>query len=1616
MTTIDINEFDAMKIGLASPEQIRAWSSGEVIKPETINYRTLKPEKDGLFCERIFGPTKDWECYCGKYKRVRYKGIKCERCGVEVTRARVRRERMGHIDLAAPVSHIWYFKGVPSRMGYLLDISPKQLERVLYFSASIITHVDEEKIARDRSEPCIKVDYWVDDAGSVYEEFDEEADKRLRLRTNSQQGLEHHEDLLTLQEKVQWDIDRLFDHRDRTKVSTMAVRDKRISVLMGNSTPDDDDIYALGLDEVPLDEREKEEVETQIGELRREADQRLRELDRYTEEQVNRRRDLWLVFSEYVKPRAIFYGQRVKSDDGLREIELGETFFRELRERYGSPFGDGTYLRGGMGAEAIRELLAAVDLESEATTLRTTIKTSKGQKQSRAVKRLKVVEGFLRSENRPEWMILECVPVIPPELRPMVQLDGGRFATSDLNDLYRRVINRNSRLKRLLDLGAPEIIVNNEKRMLQEAVDALFDNGRRGRAVVGPGNRPLKSLSDMLKGKQGRFRQNLLGKRVDYSGRSVIVAGPELQLHECGLPKTMALELFKPFVMSRLVERKQAQNIKAAKKVVESEGTEVWDILEEVIQEHPVMLNRAPTLHRLGIQAFEPKLIEGKAIQLHPLVCAAFNADFDGDQMAVHLPLSVEAQAEARVLMLSSNNILSPAHGRPVSVPTQDMILGCYYLTYFEVGRLVDAFLHDTAQVDAFLAPLTPRELTALIRLYPASTILDVAEEADLLDPTERDSTSLDTLTDSLDAAGMRVLSAAVLTGPHYREVGADRVADIVRLDLTTLDISDHEVLRRVLDPRHVYNDEAEIEAALMAESLHLQDPILLRWDGGRLLTTAGRALFNSRVVTGLSEYFGERWEGEGEGGEPPRTSEYRFQNHAITKKEMSAFVADLVEYFGATAVAGVLDTLKDLGFRYATAAGVTVSKNDIVVPPDKEQILDRYEDMVRNVQRQYMRGQLTDSERKERITDLWTEATDEVAEAMERNLRRLNPIYMMANSGARGSLKQIRQLAGMRGLMANPKGEIIERPIKANFMEGLSVLEYFISTHGARKGLADTALRTADSGYLTRRLVDVSQDVVVREEDCGTELSTEMGLRKDDRLNDNLLGRLIGADIADPETGEILYRRNDHITKKVLEHLDGVFSSVEHRDFRLKIRSVLVCESEFGVCQHCYGRSLATNELVAIGEAVGHIAAQSIGEPGTQLTMRTFHTGGVAGADITHGLPRVVELFEARKPKGQAKITESSGRVELSEDDKAWKVDIREILEEGGEGEIVQSYSVNRRLRLVVRDGQLVAAGDPLTEGSLSPHDLLYYKGVLSTAQYVVGEVQKVYKSQGVDINDKHIELIVRQMTKKVIVDTPGDTRFLPGQMIDNTVFVRENRAVAAQGDEEAVGEQVVLGITKASLATESFLSAASFQETTKVLTDAALEGKTDYLRGLKENVIIGKLIPAATGLRHYRNIEVVPSARALEGWTLEDTDEEGVRYLSTEEARKMLSGSRHQEEDIPIDDLDLPTYVHSVLSRAGIESVDDLTARSGPELLSVPGFGQKSLEEVAWRLEERGLRLAGAEEEAGVVSSHAGGGVLGSDVRMEDDDETLTAERAAVTADVAEPAPAETSAADDE
>ncbi|NLW07514.1 MAG: DNA-directed RNA polymerase subunit beta' [Clostridia bacterium] len=1143
---LDVSNFERIRIGLASPEQIRAWSSGEVKKPETINYRTLKPERDGLFCERIFGPTKDWECHCGKYKRIRYKGIVCDRCGVEVTRSKVRRERMGHIELAAPVSHIWYFKGIPSRMGLILDMSPRSLEKVLYF-----------------------VSYVVIDPGDT-----------------------------------------------------------------------------------PL----------------------------------------------------------------LKKQLLTEAEYREYRDKYGNAF------RAAMGAEAIKELLREIDLEQLLAELRQELKESSGQRKIRAIRRLEVVEAFRKSGNRPEWMIMDVIPVIPPELRPMVQLDGGRFATSDLNDLYRRVINRNNRLKRLLDLGAPDIIVRNEKRMLQEAVDALIDNGRRGRPVTGPGNRPLKSLSDMLKGKQGRFRQNLLGKRVDYSGRSVIVVGPELKIHQCGLPKEMALELFKPFVMKRLVDLGLAHNIKSAKRMVERVRNEVWDVLEEVISEHPVLLNRAPTLHRLGIQAFEPVLVEGRAIQIHPLVCTAYNADFDGDQMAVHVPLSAEAQSEARLLMMAAHHILNPKDGKPVVSPSQDIVLGSYYLTIAREGAKGEGKIFASYE-EAYIAYL---------------------------------------------------------------------------------------------------NKDVDVHAL-----------IKVRMEDGKLLeTTLGRLIFNKEV---------------------PIPKELGYYNCGIDKKKLTEIIARCYNLLGTEATATMLDGIKRVGYHYSTLAGFTIGIDDIVMPEDKKDIIHETETMVEKVDQQYRRGLISEEERYQKVIGLWNKTIDELTKKLMSAMEEFNPVYMMAKSGARGNIQQIRQLAGMRGLMADPSGRIIDLPIKANFREGLTVLEYFISTHGARKGLADTALRTADSGYLTRRLVDVAQDVIVREDDCGTTSGIEVceiqeGNEVIEKMEERLIGRYALEDVLHPQTGKVLVAANEMIDE------EKAATIVELGIEKVKIRSVLSCRTSYGVCRKCYGRDLATGKEVEIGEAVGIIAAQSIGEPGTQLTMRTFHTGGVAGEDITQGLPRVEELFEARKPKGQAIIAEAGGVVSVIKEVRSR----REIEITDDNGEKI-TYQVPYGSRLKVSEGDRVEAGDELTEGSVNPHDLLKVKGVRGVQLYLLREVQRVYRLQGVEINDKHIEVMIRQMLRKVKVEDEGDTELLPGSLVDVFVFEEVNRKIEAQGGKPATARPVLLGITKASLATDSFLSAASFQETTRVLTEAAIKGRLDPLLGLKENVIIGKLIPAGTGMSRYRQLRII-------------------------------------------------------------------------------------------------------------------------------------------------------------
>ncbi|OLO93512.1 DNA-directed RNA polymerase subunit beta' [Actinomyces naeslundii] len=1263
---LDANVFDRIQLGLATAEDIRSWSHGEVKKPETINYRTLKPEKDGLFCEKIFGPTRDWECACGKYKRVRYKGIVCERCGVEVTRSKVRRERMAHIKLAAPVTHIWYFKGVPSRLGYLLNLAPKDLEKVIYFAAYMVTEVDEEG---------------------------------------------RHEDLPSLRNELE--VKK--KHLEESGQAEVEARQQRL----------EEDLAQLEAEGAEASQRDKlrKTAEREITAMRRRNQRALEHMDK--------------VWDRFVSLK-------------VGDLEGDEVLYRDMVADYG------IYFKGSMGAEAIQARLRSFDLEGEASSLAEIVENGTGQRKTRAIKRLKVVNAFRMTGTTPESMVLDNIPVIPPDLRPMVQLDGGRFATSDLNDLYRRVINRNNRLKRLMDLGAPTIIVNNEKRMLQDAVDALFDNGRRGRPVTGVGNRPLKSLSDMLKGKQGRFRQNLLGKRVDYSGRSVIVVGPQLKLHQCGLPSQMALELFKPFVMKRLVELKEAQNVKAAKRMVERANPKVWDVLAEVIREHPVLLNRAPTLHRLGIQAFEPQLIEGKAIQLHPLVCGAFNADFDGDQMAVHLPLGAEAQAEARILMLSSNNILKPSDGRPVTMPSQDMIIGTYYLT----------------------------------------------SDPDPAVEVER------------DAEGNEIVPAF----SSFAE--AVMAYDFGKLHVNAAcDIRFEEGI-------------AAPEGWQPPEGWSEGDPITLR-------TSLGRALFN----TSLPETF-------------------PYVNYVVDKKQLGNIVNALAENYSRVEVAASLDALKANGFYWSTWSGITVAFADVVSPEAKQEILVRYENEAAEIEEQFELGALTEDDRYASLIDIWTKATAEVAEAMRENFPQRNTVYQMVVSGARGNWDQIRQLAGMRGLVADPKQRLIERPIKSNYREGLSVLEYFIATHGARKGLADTALRTADSGYLTRRLVDVSQDVIVREEDCGTrkgltkrifswiEAGDELIKEPSEILGTTVFGTTLARDAIDAEGNLIIEAGADLGDAEIQAAIDAGIEEIT-------VRSVLTCDSNVGTCAACYGRSLATGKRVDIGEAVGIIAAQSIGEPGTQLTMRTFHTGGAAGAaDITQGLPRVQELFEARTPKGEAAVAEAAGTLKIEDDADGKRL---VITRDDGEEDVI--VPVSRRQRLLVADGDHVEPGQALTEGPVDPKKVLRLRSVAATQRHLVEEVQEVYRSQGVDIHSKHIEVIVRQMLRRVTVLDSGDTHLLQGDLVDVMHYRAENRRVMAEGGKTATGRTELMGITKASLATDSWLSAASFQETTRVLTEAAMNGKSDPLLGLKENVILGKLIPAGTGLARYSDIEVEPT-----------------------------------------------------------------------------------------------------------------------------------------------------------
>ncbi|HEX9099195.1 MAG TPA: DNA-directed RNA polymerase subunit beta' [Candidatus Dormibacteraeota bacterium] len=1401
---LKLENFDALKLSLASPETIMSWSHGEVTKPETINYRTLRPERDGLFCERIFGPTRDWECHCGKYKRYRYKGIICDKCGVEVTRSKVRRERMGHIKLASPVSHVWYFKGIPSRMGLLLDMSPRNLEKILYFANYIVTDVHEEARAdmlavlnMDKDERAIRLRADVDAKSKELRAEHEGRTKKLKSEVEAEVG--------RLEEELQEAVDQLTTQGKKVTETIKAGIGTKARRDLSVGTDDDEEVvvekgevFAREMSRAVLakvqEKIEKLEANTKAAQKRAKerVDADKKALEAQIEAATKTQREA--IQGELETLQQEIEATRTDLEALHPKQILTDTQYRDYSERFGRAF------RAGIGAEAVRDLLSRIELQSEMYRLREESKSSSGQRKQKAIKRLKVVEDFRKSNASPTWMVLEVLPVIPPELRPMVQLDGGRFATSDLNDLYRRVINRNNRLKRLLELGAPEIIVRNEKRMLQEAVDALIDNGRRGRAITGTGNRKLKSLSDMLKGKQGRFRQNLLGKRVDYSGRSVIVVGPELKLHECGLPKKMALELFKPFVMRELVNKGYTTNIKSAKRMVERSRTEVWDVLDEVIRDHPVLLNRAPTLHRLGIQAFMPVLVEGSAIQIHPLVCAAFNADFDGDQMAVHVPLFSGAIAEAKNLMMSSQNILSAADGHPVVAPTQDVVLGCYWLT---------------------------------------------ATRGDM--------------------------------------PSGDAVAKL-----------------------HTYSNENEVVLSLESKVVKLQEWIRVRIGNELIVTTAGRVVFNQSLPVGKAPM-------------EATMQPLPFQNAHYDRKLLRTLVAELFRLYGSDTTAVVVNDIKRLGFRYATQAGITVSAMDIPHPDTKWQIIHSTEKEVAEVERMYRRGVMTDDERYRKVIELWQSAYEQVGNATEQAFDKFSPIWMMMGSGARGNIQQIRQLAGMRGLMADPTGRIIDLPIMANFTEGLTVLEYFISTHGTRKGLADTALRTADSGYLTRRLVDVAQDVIVRIEDCGTtngiwvrDITPERA--KTEPIYEKIAGRVAAEDVS--VDGKVLVPSGTSITDEAARKIIAAGVPV-------KMRSVLVCEAREGVCRTCYGRNLATGKVVEIGEAVGVIAAQSIGEPGTQLTMRTFHTGGVAGVDITQGLPRVEELFEARIPKGKAIISEIDGELEIIRQEGTRKVRVisREEFEvsypldakmtpivkskddvmEGQElardakgnavktrhagkvtvstkeitvrtlDEEVREYTIPHQVRirpeLDRRDGQkvFIKAGQQITEGSISPQELLHILGKEAVQTFLVDEVQKVYRSQGVDINDKHIEVIVRQMMRKVRIDSAGDTGLLPGEIVSQWEYEEANARALAEGGEPATAQTVLLGLIKAALNTTSWLSAASFQETTRVLTEAAISGKVDRLRGLKENVIIGKLIPAGTGLDYYKK-QREQAARILE------------------------------------------------------------------------------------------------------------------------------------------------------
>ncbi|MFV9503535.1 MAG: DNA-directed RNA polymerase subunit beta' [Oscillochloridaceae bacterium umkhey_bin13] len=1515
---LEINDFNAIRISLASPEDIRGWSHGEVTKPETINYRTLKPERDGLFCERIFGPTKDWECYCGKYKRVRYKGVVCDKCGVEVTRAKVRRDRMGHINLASPVSHIWFVKGTPSRLGLLLDISPRNLERVLYFASYVIIEVKEDLRIFTREQ--IQAEY-----AEKREKVQRQAeDKRIELNTLLTQDLGGMETAqVSTQQRIDEDYRRLRDEianeaeRLRERLEELEAADEDI-VFRGNAIAEEGEPISERLLE-QLDEMVDQELDAL--EARRTRDmsdaELLTDAERERKEQEANQEKEKLQERLQRELDGLVREEKDKLDqlDGLKVTRiLSEMEYRQLRDTAPGVF------RADMGAGAVRELIErTVDLGKLAEDLQLEVQTTQGQRRKKATKRLRVVEAFRKSGNKPEWMILTALPVIPPDLRPMVQLDGGRFATSDLNDLYRRVINRNNRLKRLMELNAPEIIVRNEKRMLQEAVDALIDNGRRGRAVSGKGKHRLKSLSDMLKGKQGRFRQNLLGKRVDYSGRSVIVVGPNLALHQCGLPKKMALELFKPFVMRRLVEKGFAHNIKSAKRIVERVKPEVWDVLEEVIKDYLVLLNRAPSLHRLSIQAFEAKLIEGSAIQLHPLVCAAFNADFDGDQMAVHVPLSRKAQEEARSRMLSKYNLLSPAHGDPIITPSQDIVLGCYYLSLVKEGAKGSG--KKFASVDEAM----------------------LAYDKDLVD----------------------------IQAPIWIRIEGEPQGKNDRADKT-----------RILHPA------ADGTPRMLIE------------------TSIGRVLLNQQLLAPL-----------------------RYRNRVIDKKGLKEIIADCYQHFtnlkyltddilsairaehgpksqqelariyGSEQTALQADKIKALGFKYATLGGMTIGINDIEVPDKKYEIVGSAEAMVADVEKQFRRGLITEEERYQEVVRIWQEATKLTIGAVKENMNQHGPVAMMSTSGARGNINQISQMAGMRGLMSDPTGRIIELPIKANFREGLSVLDYFVSTHGGRKGLADTALRTADAGYLTRRLVDVAQDVIVTIEDCDTEDGTWLHAADDDELMERLqvrmVGRVLAAPVYDPATGELLADRNTEIEDDVAAHL------TDHNVTSIYVRSTLSCQAEHGICRLCYGRNLATGKLVDIGEACGIIAAQSIGEPGTQLTLRTFHTGGVASADdITQGLPRVQEIFEARVPKGKALLAEIDGVVQISKDDegvrqirvvaseiytdeyllpKGYEVMIENEVEVA-EGQLLAESTragepaIHARLagrafvagdkivvsqedreerelvvphtaRMRVESGERVVAGQQLTDGSANPQELLDLQGKEAVQRYLVNEAQKVYRSQGVNINDKHIEVIVRQMLRRVRIEEPGDTGTLPGELIEAAEFRRLNNDIVSQGGEPATAATVLLGITKASLNTDSFLSAASFQETTRVLTDAAINGKVDYLRGLKENVVIGKLIPAGSGIEK----------RLLDGSKREDLVGEMARMI--EEGQQEAQPTERTPEEVRRAEALL-----GLVDPEGAPASDEVEERLNARLLDILGGtgldmdGEDGLLDEAEGLEDEG------------------------------------------------------------